>query len=725
MGSSEIFKLFGTIGLNNQEANKGIDETTNKAEGAGTKIAGFFKKAALVIGGAFAATKLVGFGKMTVEAAATAQAVQAQFEQVFGNSQTVASDAINGMAKQFGMLPNQIKPSFTRTSSMFKGLGLSTEEAMQQATNAVTIASDAAAMYDTSFEDANSALNSFIKGNYEGGETISLFANETQMASWAAQNLGVDWNTLDEAGKQVARLEFAKAMQEAGGATGQAARESESYQNKLGVLKQAWQDFAALVGAPVLDIVVSGLQKASEWLQIAGGKVQEFQAWFGGFRDEVVNSTAFQTLSDVFQQIADKFSAMREGMADSGFLDTVKQVFIDIKDAVLGIDFTKLISDIGAFLEQWAPLIAGVVGGYIAFQVITAAVTLWGNAMLILQGIMFLVNNAGAIMAGVMGAINWPIVALVAAIGLLVAAGVWLYQNWEMVYAKGVEIWGAFKEFLSATWDSIKSKTSEVWEGIKATLSAVWEGIKLAISTVLSSISSTISSVFSAISSTISNIWNGIKSTTSSVWNSVKSTVSSVVNGISSTVSSVFNSVKSTVTSVWDGIETKITGAIDGAKNAVSNAINAIKGFMNFSWSLPKLKLPKISISGSFSLAPPSVPEFGIDWFADGGILTKAMAFGMNGNDMMVGGEAGKEAVLPLNRETLGGIGQGIANTMNLSQQALISEIQNLRAIVSEYLPLAAEQRTLVMNNGALVGSMMPEMNKQLGDDLRFKGRGR
>ena len=77
MGSSELFKLFGTIGLNNQDANKGIDETTGKAESAGTKIAGFFKKAAVAIGTAFAAQKLVSFGKMTVEAAASAKASRA------------------------------------------------------------------------------------------------------------------------------------------------------------------------------------------------------------------------------------------------------------------------------------------------------------------------------------------------------------------------------------------------------------------------------------------------------------------------------------------------------------------------------------------------------------------------------------------------------------------------------------------------------------------------
>ena len=164
----EIFKLFGTIGINNKEANKGIDETTGKAEGAGSKIAGFFQKAAVAIGTAFAAKKLIDFGKTVVEAAAGAKALQAQFEQVFGDSQELAEDAVNGMAKQFGMLPNRIKPSFTATTSMFKGLGLSTEEAMGQATKAVTIASDAAAFYDMSYENANGALSSFIKGNYEG-----------------------------------------------------------------------------------------------------------------------------------------------------------------------------------------------------------------------------------------------------------------------------------------------------------------------------------------------------------------------------------------------------------------------------------------------------------------------------------------------------------------------------------------------------------------------------
>jgi hypothetical protein len=187
--------------------------------------------------------------------------------------------------------------------------------------------------------------------------------------------------------------------------------------------------------------------------------------------------------------------------------------------------------------------------------------------------------------------------------------------------------------------------------------------------------------------------------------------------------------ISSTVSRVWNGIKDTISNAINGARDAVSLAIEGIKGLFNFSWKLPDIKVPHFNVSGG---EPPfgmmgkgSLPRIGVEWYAKGGIMNGPTVFGMNGNNAMVGGEAGKEAVLPLNRETLGSIGQGIASTMDISQQALVDEIQNLRAIVSEYLPLAAQQKTMVLNNGALVGSIMPEMNKQLGNNINLKGRGR
>ena len=130
--------------------------------------------------------------------------------------------------------------------------------------------------------------------------------------------------------------------------------------------------------------------------------------------------------------------------------------------------------------------------------------------------------------------------------------------------------------------------------------------------------------------------------------NAAKTAVSTALNGMKSTASSVFNGIKSVASSTWNSIKTAITTPINAAKDAVGNAINAMRSKFNFSWSLPHLALPHISISGSFSINPPSVPHFSIAWYKNGGIMTQPTIFGAAGNTLLAGGEAGAEAILPL-----------------------------------------------------------------------------
>lgn len=330
----ELFRLFGSILVNNDQANKAIKNTTSIAQSAGSKVSGAMKGLGVAVAGAFAVDKIKDFGSGLITASADAVALEAQFEQVFGGLGDKANEAMNAMGKDFGMLPSRIKAPMTQMTAMFKGLGLDTEEAMSTASDAVTLVADASAFYDKSFEDANSALNSFIKGNYEGGESIGLFANETQMASWASENLGVKWKELDEAGKQVARLEFAKAMQENAGATGQAQRESEGFQNVLGNLTKSWTDLMAVVGQPLLEAIIPIMQGATSAIVDITEKLRGF------FEEIKVNGSVLEGLKEKFSGAFSPDSINPSGLISglAGFIPQFLQKGIEmIQGLIQGI----------------------------------------------------------------------------------------------------------------------------------------------------------------------------------------------------------------------------------------------------------------------------------------------------------------------------------------------------------------------------------------------------
>ena len=147
----------------------------------------------------------------------------------------------------------------------------------------------------------------------------------------------------------------------------------------------------------------------------------------------------------------------------------------------------------------------------------------------------------------------------------------------------------------------------------------------------------------------------------------------------------------SNITDTFNDIKKAISDKINSAKESVHDAIEKIKGFFNFSWSLPKLKLPHISISGSFSLKPPSAPHFSIDWYAkamkNGMILNNPTIFGMMDGKMLGGGEAGSETIVgtsSLMSMIKSAVGQ--SPTINMTINAQDQNVYQLADIVIDRL---------------------------------------
>lgn len=419
-----------------------------------------------------------------------------------------------------------------------------------------------------------------------------------------------------------------------------------------------------------------------------------------GFREAILGTweKIKTTVSNFVEGIRERLAAL--GISFSDIAETIKAIWNGLC-AVLAPIFEGAFNAIANVLQTVLGVITGILDVFIGLftgnweQVWTGVKEIFSS---IWEGIKGAFQNAIDTIRGIADAVlGW--------------FGTSWNDVWSSVKAFFEGIWNGIASFFSGIWNGIQNTVTTALNAIKSVITTVWNAIKTTITTVLNGIKTTVTSVWNAIKSTVASVLDGIKSTVSSVWNGIKSTISSVVEGIKSTVSSAFNAVKSTATSIWNSIKTAIETPINAARDAVKGAIDKIKSFFNFSWSLPKLKLPHLSITGSFSIAPPSVPHFSISWYKKGGIMTSPTLFGINGSSLMAGGEAGPEAILPL---------KGFYDQLSalLDQKLNISGMEKYLAIIADN-----SSKGIYLEDGTLVGHLLPAIDSGLGKVQKLNRR--
>nr|UVY64384.1 MAG: minor tail protein [Bacteriophage sp.] len=439
-----------------------------------------------------------------------------------------------------------------------------------------------------------------------------------------------------------------------------------------------WQGVQEVFGA-VWDFVVATFEN---WISTFTSLADTVLGWFGTDWETVwTNVKTF--FSDTWNAISSFFSGILTGIK-TFFTDTWNAIVSFFSGILSGIyssvtgtmteihdTFTNIWDSITGFLSgAWETIKNIVTVGIMAvkeiisaaFQIITLPFRfIWENCK---DTVLSIWETIKSVIGEKIDAVKEKITTVTTAISNVASAA------WNAISSTASSLWEGIKGTIgskidaakekvstvtstitsvaSSAWSSVSSTASSLWSTISSTVSSKISAASYAVSSATSTITSVASSAWSSVSSTASSQWESIRSTISSKLSSAKSTVSSLMSGITSTMSSGLSSALSTVSGKFSSIYSTISSKMSAARDAVGNAISALKSKFNFSWSLPHLKLPHVSISGSFSINPPSVPHFGISWYKDGGILTRPTIFGAAGNNLLAGGEAGAEAVVPL-----------------------------------------------------------------------------
>lgn len=587
------------------------------------------------------ADSVLNFANESVQASAKWVAIDSQFSQVFGDLEQDAQIALDGISRSTGIMSTRMKQSFIQIGAFGKTAGMDTKTSLNLAERSMMAVADSAAFYDRSLEDVTESMQSFLKGNYENDAALGLSATEFTRNAKAMELYGVEFKDLDELQKQFTLLAMVESANELSGALGQASRESDGLENKMGNLEQSIEDFKRTIGDEILPTFIDLLTSMAEWVQRA-------TEWFW-------------ELDPIVKQFA---GGIALGIVVVG---KILPIITGLGLAMMSLNLAML------------PVLLIIGAIILAVGLAVVAFNNWDEAVKIFQDVWAVVWA-------------WLQETFPQAIAMITEIVNWFIENWDVISATAVAVWdfivAGLSSALQTIWDIVQAvfknidiMIGTVWQVIKDLTVNVWTIIQGTIEIAMGIIQGVIRTISAIIKGDWEGAWKAIQESTSQVWSGIQKVIGGVFKGISDFIGTTLTGIGQLFSNTWNSVVDIAKSTLGRLWDAVVNVINKIKDIFNFKLKLPEIdiphiKLPHFSITGSFNPLKGQLPKIGIEWYAKGGIMTNPTAFGMNGNNMMVGGEAGAEAILPLNKRNLGMIGSKIADTMQYnSQQPVINQV--------------------------------------------------
>ena len=708
----------------------------------GEKLIGFGKNAMDAFGNADSAVrKVTGYFAETGNAAQTsANVIKSVYERGIGDSMDSVAQAIIITKRNLGELDETTLDNLVSQGMQLEDVfGIDISETMRGVKGLMT-------NFGLSGQDA---MDLIVAGTQNGldktdelGDNLSEYSGKFSQAGYSAS----EYFQLLDNGLHGGAYNLDKVNDAINEVTTRLADGTIS--DNLGMFSddtqqvfEAWQNGDA-TQKQVIDSIVSDIQNCDNQQQALNMSAKAFGTVAEDGSLQFIKSLS--SVGSTYDDVGGKAQKMAKSTLSSqqeltGNLRELQNAAAPLGERLLEFANSVLppiISVVETIANAFASLPAPV-------QDVIIAVGLAGAAFAVLLPIISTIGVLFSTFGGVIGTIAAPLGIAIA----LITSAILVFENWGTVVDVVSSVLGGFVGTVASVFGSIHTTVSNAfnticnvmqnfgsqisaffgmigsifssgWAAVSRATSAAWSEIYSNVSSRISSVPSIVSSVMSSVLAAISSAWNAIRNVVSSAVNSVRSTVSSGFSALVNAVSSPLNGIKNSVTNAFNSVRNTISNVINNAKSIVSGGLNAIRGyFSGLSLKFPHIKLPHFSISGGFSINPPSVPHFSVSWYkramAGAYLLDSPTLFG-TANGIAGGGEAGNEYIVGQN---------SLAATVRAEVDTAIGNtMPEIVDYLAQILQAVADGKNIYLDGKTLVGGTVEEMDKQLGKSrARFR----